>query len=82
MAKKKEEQIVEEVKAEPAEQLLEFTAPEQFIDGSLREDFKRYGYDVNWPQGEKRFIPKWLAKRVLNSGGKLLTKGGEELSIE
>jgi hypothetical protein len=66
----------------PKEKLLEFNAVEQFIDGNLMDAFKKYGYDVNWPQNEKRFIPQWLGQRCLNSGARLLTKGGEELSLE
>jgi hypothetical protein len=83
MAKKEDvkKEEVEEVKA-PKEKLLEFTAVDPFIDGDLAEAFKKLGYAVRWNGGETRHIPKWLAKRVLSSGGKLLTKGGEELSLE
>jgi hypothetical protein len=83
MAKKKKEELKEEpVKVAPKEKLLEFTAVDPFIDGNLAEPFGKYGYEAQWNGGEKREIPKWLAQRVLNSGGKLLTKGGEELSLE
>jgi hypothetical protein len=91
MAKNKEEvkeveevpAKVEEVKKEvKAPKLLEFTAVDPFIDGDLAEAFKELGYAIQWNGGETRHIPKWLAKRVLSSGGKLLTKGGEELSLE
>jgi len=83
----------EEVKApapqapEPKkEKLVTVVALEPFIDGNLREPFEKYGYETGWRSGEKRTIPLWLIKRVLNSGGKLLadngSEDGRELSLE
>lgn len=53
-----------------AEALLSVKARGRFIDGGLTEDFKKYGYSVNWKDGEVRNIPAWLYKKCLNSGGR------------
>jgi hypothetical protein len=53
-----------------AEALLSVKSRGRFIDGGLAEDFKKYGYSVNWKDGEVRNIPAWLYKKCLNSGGR------------
>lgn len=59
--------VVEEVVKEPT---LTVRSRGRFIDGGLAEDFKKYGYSVNWKDGEVRNIPVWLYKKCLNSGGR------------
>lgn len=53
-----------------AEALLSVKSRGRFIDGGLANDFKQYGYAVNWKDGEVRKIPAWLYKKCLDSGGR------------
>ena len=55
--------------AKDKEKLVTVEALEWFSDGNLMEFFKQYGYECDWPVGQKRSIPVWLLQRCVNSGG-------------
>lgn len=59
-----------EAEAPALEALLSVKSRGRFIDGNLANDFKKYGYSVNWKDGEVRNIPAWLYKKCLDSGGR------------
>lgn len=59
-----------EAEAPVLEALLSVKSRGRFIDGGLANDFKQYGYSVNWKEGEVRKIPAWLYKKCLDSGGR------------
>lgn len=56
-----------------ADKLLELSVEENFIDGDLCEQFEQLGYGRGeWKAYTIRRIPRALAVRVKNSGGKLI----------
>lgn len=77
MPKKKEDQVegqsLEPVitTLKPKEKLLALSVTTHFADGNLGDFFRKYGYEVEWPVGEVRNIPRWLAQRCEQSGATL-----------
>lgn len=61
-----------EAKAEaPKENLIPCTVASYFADGNMAGEFAQYGYSVEWPRGQKRYLPWRLIERVKNSGGEI-----------
>ncbi len=69
------EDLVNEVEIEqgyatPAEEMFKVKSRGRFIDGNLASEFRKYGYPVNWPDGQVRLISAYLYKKCLDSGGR------------